>query len=199
MDVDGLDRILRERGVEIERTKLEAALDDASFKSWASLHLTPATLLTPDELATYVTCLSHSPSVPPRHPRDTRLRSNPKTSYTALSDSGAIKNLELTSPGDLPLPRDQAELQSAIEEINRSTEAIARQTETLRQQQEALARFARGRISDEGRRDEVQASRGHAVAVETRELRAAVCHTRPVIFVPCFSLSPFPVPVIDTG
>lgn len=61
MDVDSLDRVLKDRGVSIERAKLTAVLGDASFSSWASLHLTPATLLTPDELATYVTCLSRAP------------------------------------------------------------------------------------------------------------------------------------------
>ncbi|MBE3043680.1 hypothetical protein IMZ48_14140 [Candidatus Bathyarchaeota archaeon] len=69
MDVDSLDRVLKERGISIEKAKLAAALGDPSFSSWADLHLTPATLLTPDELATYVTCLSCPPLVcPPRSP-----------------------------------------------------------------------------------------------------------------------------------
>lgn len=73
MDVEKLDRILKERGVEIEKPKLAAALDDPSFRSWANLHLTPATLLTPDELATYVTCLVLSTPPPVTHETPTQI------------------------------------------------------------------------------------------------------------------------------
>ena len=195
MDVESLDRILKERGVQIEKSKLAAVLNDASFSSWARLHLTPATLLSPDELATYVTCLSLShgppspfllsppsviahPSIKPGPPLARHSDSDlPKTSFTALSGSGGLKGLGAAEADDQPLPRDEAELRRAIREIDRSTEAIARQTETLRQQQEALARFARGRINDEVKRDEAQAARGHGVAVEMREMRAAVCNS----------------------
>lgn len=58
MDVDTLDRILKDRGVEVERKRLAEALQDEGFKDWAELHLSAATLLSPDELATYVTCLN---------------------------------------------------------------------------------------------------------------------------------------------
>lgn len=76
MDVDALDRVLKDRGVEISRSKLSAALQDPAFSSWAKLHLTPATLLTPDELARYVICL---PCIlfPPRPPFLTHRTSYP--------------------------------------------------------------------------------------------------------------------------
>lgn len=65
MDVDTLDRILKDRGVEVERQRLAEVLRDEGFADWAELHLSPATLLSPDELATYVTCLNPSPSRSP--------------------------------------------------------------------------------------------------------------------------------------
>ncbi|SPO04587.1 uncharacterized protein DNG_07272 [Cephalotrichum gorgonifer] len=147
MDVDALDRILKERGIDVSRSQLSGALRDASFSAWAKLHLTPATMLTQDELST----------------------------FTALSSTGAIKRLKAgLRDQDLPLPRSQQELQSAIRELNRSAAAISKQTETLRQQQEALARFARARIGDEERRSELEATRMHRTAVETREVKASV-------------------------
>lgn len=72
------------------------------------------------------------------------------------------------------MPRDEAELRSAIREIERSTEAIAAQAETLRLQREALARFARGRIDAEGRREEVAARRGGGLAGGVRGEKAKV-------------------------
>lgn len=58
MDVDTLDRILKDRGVAVDKKRLAEVLQDEGFSDWAELHLSPATLLSPDELATYVTCLN---------------------------------------------------------------------------------------------------------------------------------------------
>lgn len=80
-----------------------------------------------------------------------------------------------------------------MRELGRSAAAISKQTETLRQQQEALARFARARISNEGRRSELDAARMHRKAVETREVKNAVCLSHVTRAIESYLL-PSPVP-----
>ncbi|PKS10128.1 hypothetical protein jhhlp_001878 [Lomentospora prolificans] len=153
MDLDTVDRILKDYGIDIDRSELKAAFNhqdgDTSLSQWASLHLGHETLLTPDEL----------------------------TLYSALTKSGFVDHFNAASKDSdtVGLPyRNESEVRRAIDELNRSTAAISKQTETLRQQQEALARFAKSRIEDEVARSDFDAVRMHKLAVEIRNAKGQV-------------------------
>jgi hypothetical protein len=67
MDADPLDRILRDRGISVDKSDLTNALQNSCdeelqeknsqspFAKWATQYLGTDTLLTPDELDTYIT------------------------------------------------------------------------------------------------------------------------------------------------
>ncbi|KXX76079.1 hypothetical protein MMYC01_204165 [Madurella mycetomatis] len=119
MDSESLVRILRTYDASVDAAAVKAAIRDApsaELLRWATVHLTPDTLLSPDELE----------------------------QYAALEESGLADKLAMSS--DLTAARvlSNQDVKDAIEELNRSTQAITRQTDTLKQQQEALHRLVKG-------------------------------------------------------
>ncbi|KAK3295335.1 uncharacterized protein B0H64DRAFT_441756 [Chaetomium fimeti] len=152
MNADSLVRILRAYDVSLDAAAVKAAVsasDSTHLVHWATVHLTPDTLLTVDEL----------------------------NQYAALGESGLAEKLAISS--DLTAARvlSDQEIKDAIEELNRSTQAITRHTETLRQQQEALGRLVdagcvsnKERVAvEEGRTGKWQAERSN-LALEADEL-----------------------------
>ncbi|KAH6635925.1 hypothetical protein F5144DRAFT_160823 [Chaetomium tenue] len=127
MNAESLIRILRAYDVSLDAAAVRAAVsasDSAHLVQWATLHLTPDTLLTVDEL----------------------------NQYAALGKSGVAEKLAMSS--DLTAARvlSDQEIKDAIDELNRSTQAITRHTEALKQQQEALGRLVdAGRESNKER------------------------------------------------
>jgi prefoldin subunit 5 len=116
MNAESLVRILRAYDVSLDAAAVRAAVsasDSTQLVNWATVHLTPDTLLTVDEL----------------------------NQYAALKESGLAEKLAMSS--DLAAARvlSDQEIKDAIEELNRSTQAITRHTDALRQQQEALGRL----------------------------------------------------------
>ncbi|KAK4238988.1 hypothetical protein C8A03DRAFT_14622 [Achaetomium macrosporum] len=116
MDADSLIKTLRAYHPSFDAAAVRAALGDpksTELGRWASVHLTPDTLLTVDELS----------------------------QYAALEESGRAEKLAMSS--DLTTARvlSDQEIKDAIKELNRSTQAVTRHTETLKQQQQALDRL----------------------------------------------------------
>ncbi|KAK3984196.1 hypothetical protein QBC44DRAFT_22401 [Cladorrhinum sp. PSN332] len=112
MDPEFLIKILRAHDASFGPAAVRAALQHP----WALIHLTPDTLLSPDELSQYV----------------------------ALEQSGITE--KLASSADLTTTQalSDHDIRDAIDQLNRSTQAITKQTETLKQQQEALDRLVSG-------------------------------------------------------
>ncbi|KAJ9137135.1 Vacuolar H+/Ca2+ exchanger [Pleurostoma richardsiae] len=136
MTLDELVRVLRSYNVPYDRTALKAVFDDPeqgpALKEWTRVHLTPDTLLSEDQL----------------------------TSYLLLERSGNLTALEKSvqvAPVH-PLGSDQ-EVKDAIEQLDRSTKAISRQIETMRQQREALARLVTSSGRDSGSRTRLEVER----------------------------------------
>ncbi|KAK4160671.1 hypothetical protein QBC43DRAFT_111515 [Cladorrhinum sp. PSN259] len=109
MDPESLIKILRAHDASFGPAAVRAALQHP----WALSHLTPDTLLSPDELSQYV----------------------------ALEQSGITE--KLASSADLTTTQalSDHDIRDAIDQLNRSTQAITKQTETLKQQHEALDRL----------------------------------------------------------
>ncbi|KAI9166488.1 hypothetical protein HJFPF1_02590 [Paramyrothecium foliicola] len=140
----------RTYGVPARRDDVQRAVSDAqhgtAFAEWAITHLTPDTLVTPDELAL----------------------------YTALDRSGEVDRLAaLHDLGEAP-EVDEGSLRIAVDELRRSTQSIARQTESLRQQQAALQRMVKKEADNEARRRDLEASRRRKHDMRYRELLADV-------------------------
>ncbi|QUC19248.1 uncharacterized protein UV8b_03489 [Ustilaginoidea virens] len=125
-------RASRACGIPLRRDDVQAALGDPDrgppFAEWIRLHLRSDTLLTPDELETYV----------------------------ELDKRGRVD--ELAGSHDLAQVRavTEDELRVATEELGRSTEHIARQTETLRQQHDAVSRMAKKQAETAAQREELE-------------------------------------------
>ncbi|CCF36040.1 hypothetical protein CH063_07695 [Colletotrichum higginsianum] len=119
MDISSLESIIRGYGIAIDRRTLQAALDDpehgTAFAEWARLHLGPDNLLSRDELAL----------------------------YASLDKSGQVDKLVASQDLAAVQALSERQIQTAIDELNRSTAAIVKQTETLKQQQDALAKLVK--------------------------------------------------------
>lgn len=72
------------------------------------------------------------------------------------------------------LPWSESEIQTAIEELDRSTAAIAKQTETLKQQQEALARLVKANVKNQDARADLELRRAQRRDAERKRATAAV-------------------------
>ncbi|KAK1709807.1 hypothetical protein BDP67DRAFT_580156 [Colletotrichum lupini] len=150
MDVSKLEHIVRSYGIAIDRHTLQAALDDpehgTAFTEWARLHLGPENLLSRDELAL----------------------------YTALDRSGQIDKLVESQDLAAVQAVSEREIQTAIEELNRSTAAIVKQTETLKQQQDALSKLVKTHSRVEEARSDLVFQRNQKHDAESRKMMTTV-------------------------
>ncbi|KAK4223638.1 hypothetical protein QBC38DRAFT_44142 [Podospora fimiseda] len=113
MDPESLIKILRAHDASFGPAAVRAVLQQ---HPWALLHLTPDTLLSPDELSQYV----------------------------ALEQSGITEKLASSAHLSTTQALSDHDIRDAIDQLNRSTQAITKQTETLKQQHEALDRLVSG-------------------------------------------------------
>ncbi|OHE95021.1 hypothetical protein CORC01_09678 [Colletotrichum orchidophilum] len=134
----------------MDRHSLQVALDDpehgTAFTEWARLHLGPDNLLSRDELAL----------------------------YSALDRSGQID--KLVESHDLAAVQavGEREIQTAIEELNRSTAAIVKQTESLKQQQDALSKLVKTHTRVEEARSDLVFQRNQKHDAERRKMMTTV-------------------------
>ncbi|KAJ4303923.1 hypothetical protein N0V88_001523 [Collariella sp. IMI 366227] len=150
MDVESLVRTLRAHDASFDAAAVRAAFSDSASIStdlgqWATVHLTPDTLLSVDEL----------------------------NQYAALEEAGLAERLAMSS--DLTTARvlSDQEIKDAIDELNRSTNAITRHTEILRQQQDALHRLLDVDRQSAGQRGAIDAGRARKWEAQRRGLAAA--------------------------
>ncbi|KAK3357981.1 hypothetical protein B0T25DRAFT_175145 [Lasiosphaeria hispida] len=122
MDSDALVRTLRAYDASVDATAVKAALDDgpSALRDWVALHVTPDTLLSPDEL----------------------------NQFAALEKAGLAERLAKSTDLAAVQFLSEQEIKDAILELNRSTEAISKQAETLKLQHEALDRLVSGTKKD---------------------------------------------------
>ncbi|KAL1877469.1 hypothetical protein Daus18300_002456 [Diaporthe australafricana] len=114
---ESLDDLLRRYEVPADRSSLETVFQDEEqarlLSEWAKSHLVTDTLLTKNEL----------------------------NSYLAIEQNGKADGLAASADLSSVQTLSDQEIIDAIDELNRSTDAINKQTETLRQQQNALSRL----------------------------------------------------------
>ncbi|OHW99683.1 hypothetical protein CSPAE12_01584 [Colletotrichum incanum] len=150
MDVSSLENIIRGYGIAIDRHTLQAALDDpehgTAFTEWARLHLGPDNLLSRDELAL----------------------------YSSLDKSGQIDKLVASQDLAAVQALSEREIQTAIDELNRSTAAIVKQTETLKQQQDALAKLVKSNAKVEEARSDLVFQRNQKHDSERKKMMTSV-------------------------
>ncbi|GKT47550.1 uncharacterized protein ColSpa_07731 [Colletotrichum spaethianum] len=150
MDVSSLENIIRGYGIAIDRHTLQAALDDpehgTAFTEWARFHLGPDNLLSRDELAL----------------------------YSSLDKSGQIDRLVASQDLAVVQALSEREIQTAIDELNRSTAAIVKQTETLKQQQDALAKLVKSNAKVEEARSDLVFQRNQKHDSERKKLMTSV-------------------------
>ncbi|KAK3331773.1 hypothetical protein B0T19DRAFT_86433 [Cercophora scortea] len=153
MDPELLVKILRKYDASIDTSAVRAALSSNSQNGksdalieWATLHVTPDTLLSVDELAL----------------------------YDALEKTGQAE--KLASSADLATVQafSDQEIKDAIQELNRSTEAISKQTENLKQQHEALGRLVNGTRKDLEARSNMESRQAQRLETQRRSIRAEV-------------------------
>ncbi|KAK4244785.1 hypothetical protein C7999DRAFT_43609 [Corynascus novoguineensis] len=145
MNVESLISILRTYDASLDAAAVRTALsgpDSAHLLRWATLHLTPDTLLTTNEL----------------------------NQYAALEQSGLAENLAISSDLTATCLLGDQEIKDAIEELHRSTQAITRHSESLRQQQEILGRLVSADRESSRERIAIEAERGRAWQSERRDL-----------------------------
>ncbi|GKT52702.1 vacuolar H+/Ca2+ exchanger [Colletotrichum tofieldiae] len=150
MDVSSLENIIRGYGIAIDRRTLQAALDDpehgTAFTEWARLHLGPDNLLSRDELAL----------------------------YSSLDKSGQIDKLVASRDLAAVQALSEREIQTAIDELNRSTAAIVKQTETLKQQQDALAKLVKSNTKVEEARSDLVFQRNQKHGSERKKMTTSL-------------------------
>ncbi|KAK0639544.1 hypothetical protein B0T16DRAFT_423361 [Cercophora newfieldiana] len=119
MDVESLIRTLRAYDAPVDATAVKAAFENEhnnALRDWVSLHVTPDTLLSIDEL----------------------------NQYSALEKAGIAGQLAASADIAAVQPVAEQEIKDAIVELKRSTDAISKQTEALKQQHEAVNRLVSG-------------------------------------------------------
>ncbi|EFQ35975.1 hypothetical protein CGRA01v4_07683 [Colletotrichum graminicola] len=150
MDVSSLENTIRVYGIPIDRHTLQAALDDpehgTAFTEWARLHLGPDNLLSRDELVL----------------------------YSSLDKSGQIDKLVASQDLASVQAFSEREIQTAIDELNRSTAAIVKQTETLKQQQDALAKLVKSSAKVEEARSDLVFQRSQKHNSERKKTMTSV-------------------------
>jgi hypothetical protein len=153
MDSESLTATLRAYAVSFDATAVKTAFEHGNgngrsnaLVDWATIHITPDTLLSADEL----------------------------DQFTALEKSGLAEKLAATSDLATVQALSDQEIKDAIEELNRSTEAISRQTETLKQQQEALDRLVNGSKRDSDARSNLESLQTRKWETQRRSAALAV-------------------------
>ena len=96
------------------------------------------------------------------------------TRYSALDKSGQVDRLVAGQDLEAVQALGEAEIRTAIEELDRSTAAIAKQTETLKQQQEALARLVKANVKNHDARSELEFKRAQRRDAERKRVASAV-------------------------
>ncbi|AEO55642.1 hypothetical protein MYCTH_2087011 [Thermothelomyces thermophilus ATCC 42464] len=145
MDAESLITVLRAYDPSFDASAVRRALSDPAsidLFRWATLHLTPDTLLTANELS----------------------------QYAALEQSGLADKLAKSSDLAATCLLSDQEIKDAIEELHRSTQAITRHTEALRQQQEALGRLVDSGRESLKERVTIEAERARAWQSERSDL-----------------------------
>ncbi|CAP68299.1 uncharacterized protein PODANS_7_3870 [Podospora anserina S mat+] len=160
MDPEFLVKLLRAYDASFDAAAVRAAFNGSStgnqFVQWATSHLTPDTLLTPDEFA----------------------------QYAALEKAGIVD--KLASSSDLAAVQGLTDenVRDAIEQLDRSTQAITKQTETLKQQREALDRLVAADRQTRQERRVFESEQDRKYESQRRDLTLAVrseTHTSPPI------------------
>ncbi|GKT89030.1 vacuolar H+/Ca2+ exchanger [Colletotrichum tofieldiae] len=158
MDVSSLENIIRGYGIAIDRRTLQAALDDpehgTAFTEWARLHLGPITSY--PEMS-WPSCLTGSAS-----------------RYSSLDKSGQIDKLVASRDLAAVQALSEREIQTAIDELNRSTAAIVKQTETLKQQQDALAKLVKSNTKVEEARSDLVFQRNQKHGSERKKMTTSL-------------------------
>ncbi|KAK4178149.1 hypothetical protein QBC36DRAFT_111319 [Triangularia setosa] len=150
MDPDFLVKLLRAYDASFDAAAVKAAFNGSptgnQFVQWATSHLTPDTLLTPDEF----------------------------TQYAALEKAGIAD--KLASSSDLAAVQGLTDenVRDAVEQLDRSTQAITRQTETLKQQREALDRLVAGDRQTRQERRVFESEQDRKYESQRRDLALAV-------------------------
>ncbi|ROW17619.1 hypothetical protein VPNG_00818 [Cytospora leucostoma] len=150
MAYEDLLNLLRNYNVALDSHALAEVFEDDEqgrlLAEWAKSHLTTDTLLTKDELI----------------------------SYLAIERNGKADDLAASANLSTTQALTDQELKDAIDELARSTEAINKQTETLRQQQDALSRLLTtgGKIG--GARSHLEAKRLYNWDTDRKHLNTAV-------------------------
>ncbi|KAL2880243.1 hypothetical protein SGCOL_004292 [Colletotrichum sp. CLE4] len=144
MDVSNLENIIRGYGIAIDRHTLQAALEDPE-------HGTAFT-----EWA--------------------RLHLGPENllSRDELALSGQVDKLVESQDLAAVQAVSEREIQTAIEELNRSTAAIVKQTETLKQQQDALSKLVKTHSRVEEARSDLVFQRNQKHDTESRKMMTTV-------------------------
>ncbi|KAK7735956.1 hypothetical protein SLS53_007335 [Cytospora paraplurivora] len=150
MAYEDLLNLLRDYDVALESHALAEVFEDDEqgrlLAEWAKSHLTADTLLTKDEL----------------------------NSYLAIERNGKADDLAASANLSTTQALMDQELKDAIDELARSTEAINKQTETLRQQQDALSRLLTTNGKSGGARSDLEAKRLYKWDTDRKHLNTAV-------------------------
>ncbi|KAK4196045.1 hypothetical protein QBC40DRAFT_13920 [Triangularia verruculosa] len=150
MDPEFLVKLLRAYDASFDAAAVKAAFNGSStgsqFVQWAASHLTPDSLLTPDEF----------------------------NQYAALEKAGIAD--KLASSSDLAAVQGLTDenVRDAVEQLDRSTQAITKQTETLKQQRDALGRFVTGDRQTRQERRVFESEQDRKYESQRRDLTLAV-------------------------
>ncbi|ROV89537.1 hypothetical protein VSDG_08505 [Cytospora chrysosperma] len=150
MASDDLLKILRKYDVALDPRAIASAFENREqgtlLSEWVKSRLTPDTLLTKDEL----------------------------NSYLIIERNGKAGDLAATTDLTTTQAHTDQELKDAIDELNRSTEAINKQTETLRQQQDALSRLLMTAGKSGDARSDLEAKRLYKWETDRKGLNTAI-------------------------
>jgi hypothetical protein len=105
--------------------------------------------------------------------------------YQTLDKSGQVDRLVAGRDLAAVQTLSEAEVRSAIDNLNTSTAAIALQTETLRQQQEALARLVKANAKNHDARSDLEFKRTQRRDADRRRVASVVSKRRTTPDVQC--------------
>ncbi|KAI6308833.1 hypothetical protein MCOR34_007085 [Pyricularia oryzae] len=164
MSYEDLARTLRTYGFQPDADALRSAFSQGPEASeWVRRHLmSPETLLARDELDQYAALVKSGAA--------DRLASELEHEGRQSSSSSAPQLQQ--GPRVVAVGARDADLRTAIDELNRATAAVTRQTEALRQQHDALERLFAQDARAADARAKAAAGRARHAAAEKRRLAA---------------------------
>lgn len=164
MSYEDLARTLRTYGFQPDADALRSAFSQGPEASeWVRRHLmSPETLLARDELDQYAALVKSGAA--------DRLASELEHEGRQSSSSSAPQLQQ--GPRVVAVGARDADLRTAIDELNRATAAVTRQTEALRQQHDALERLFAQDARAADARTKAAAVRARHAAAEKRRLAA---------------------------